>query len=235
MNNHVSGFRSFRAKQLHKATAFEKIDTTCVLLYSTVYQVGPTPRSRCPHSARIRLARRSARKSVTLGLTTVANPGILTDMNSNPRGDNDFNTLDPTEEVAWAQVLEHRVRDSASTFAAVVERFRAAGVTPQEVQSHLQDGGDRMYQAAASGKRDWALQFGGEQAVALLAAEVSALMSHLVARAAMVRSMCVEALLDEFSAVSVAGALGVARQKIYQIGRANTAPDFVEHTPWRKA
>lgn len=100
-------------------------------------------------------------------------------------------------------------------------------------QSHLEDAGDRLYQAAASGEEAWAVAFGGERAVALLAAEVSALMSHLVARAASVRSVCVDALLDEFSAVTVAGALGVARQKVYELARPNIDPEYLTTTPWR--
>lgn len=118
---------------------------------------------------------------------------------------------------------------------AVIERFEAAGVTPADVASHLEDGGDRLYAAAASGAAGWASEFGGERAVALLAAEASALMSHLVARAASVRSVCVEALLDEFSAVTVAGALGVARQKVYELARTSVDPDFLTTTPWRRS
>jgi hypothetical protein len=133
----------------------------------------------------------------------------------------------------WVRVLAHRRRDSPAAVTAVIERFGAAGVTPDQVASHLQDGGDRLYAVAASGGEGWASEFGGERAVALLAAEVSALMSHLVARAASVRSVCVEALLDEYSAVTVAGALGVARQKVYELARPSVDPDYLTTTPWR--
>ena len=43
----------------------------------------------------------------------------------------------------------------------------------------------------------------------------------------------VEALLDEFSAVTVAGALGVARQKVYELARPNIHPEYLTTTPWR--
>ena len=154
-------------------------------------------------------------------------------MKSNPRGDKPDAGTTLSEEAAWTRVLAHRRKDSPATVNAVIERFRAAGVTPLEVDSHLEDAGDRLYQAAASGEEAWAVAFGGERAVALLAAEVSALMSHLVARAASVRSVCVDALLDEFSAVTVAGALGVARQKVYELARPNIDPEYLTTTPWR--
>lgn len=158
---------------------------------------------------------------------------MLTDMRSNPRGDNRSPGTTPSEEVEWTRVLAHRSTDDSPTIDAVIERFRAAGVTPENVETHLEDAGDRLYQAAGSGAQDWALDFGGERAVALIAAEISALMSHLVARAASVRSVCVEALLDEYSAVTVAGALGVARQKVYELARSNADPGYITTTPWR--
>lgn len=154
-------------------------------------------------------------------------------MTSNPRGDNASPDTAPSEEPEWGRVLAHRGREGPTTVDAVIERFRAAGVLPTEVESHLDDAGDRLYQAAMSGAQDWAVDFGGERAVALLAAEVSALMSHLVARAASVRSVCVEALLDEYSAVTVAGALGVARQKVYELARPSADPGYITTTPWR--
>ncbi|WIY81433.1 hypothetical protein [Propionimicrobium sp. PCR01-08-3] len=156
-------------------------------------------------------------------------------MKSNPRGDNSHPAATSSKQAEWTGVLAHRRKDSPATVAAVIERFEAAGVTPGEVASHLEDGGDRLYAAAASGADNWASAFGGEQAAALLAAEVSALMSHLVARAAGVRSVCVEALLDEFSAVTVGGALGVARQKVYELARASVDPDYLKTTPWRRS
>ncbi|MFT3889930.1 MAG: hypothetical protein QM713_17435 [Arachnia sp.] len=154
-------------------------------------------------------------------------------MDRNPRGDSSLWSPSESEADTWARVLTHRRRDDPATVASVIERFEAAGVTPDQVAFHLQDGGDRLYTAAASGTEGWAAPFGGERAVALLAAEVSALMSHLVARAASVRSVCVEALLDEFSAVTVAGALGVARQKVYELARAGVDSDYLTTTPWR--
>lgn len=159
---------------------------------------------------------------------------MLVCMSSNPRDDNVVGGPELSGEAEWARVLAHRSREQATTVSAVIERFRAAGLTPADVESHLQDAGDRLYAAAASGEESWADAFGGERAAALLAAEISALMSHLVARAASVRSVCVEGLLDEFSAVTVAGALGVARQKVYELARASAETDYLTTTPWRR-
>jgi hypothetical protein len=151
-------------------------------------------------------------------------------MSSNPRGDN---TPDSDLDAEWARVLAHRRREGGHVFEAVVERLRAAGVAPSDVESHLSDGGDRLYAAARSRSDRWADEFGGPRAVAVLAAEVSALMSHLVARAASVRSVCVDALLDEYSAVTVAGAIGVARQKVYELAKSQVDDDYLAHSPWR--
>ncbi|WP_143938787.1 hypothetical protein [Tessaracoccus rhinocerotis] len=155
-------------------------------------------------------------------------------MDSNPWGDSSLVPDSSSRPAEWSHVLEHRRKDGPETVEAVVERFEAAGVTPAQVASHLEDGGDRLFAAAASGGEDWAAPFGGERAVALISAEVSALMSHLVARAASVRSVCVDALLEEFSAVTVAGALGVARQKVYELARASVDPEYLTTTPWRR-
>jgi len=155
---------------------------------------------------------------------------MLNIMTSNPRGDNTpIGDLDDD----WVRVLAHRQREEQHVLEAVVERFRDAGVTPADVESHLRDGGDRLYAAARSRDDGWADEFGGPRAVAVLAAEVSALMSHLVARAASVRSVGVEALLDEFSAVTVAGAIGVARQKVYELAKPEVDGDYIAHSPWR--
>ncbi|PXA75298.1 hypothetical protein [Auritidibacter sp. NML100628] len=113
----------------------------------------------------------------------------------------------------------------------VVERFRAAGVRPDEVESHLCDAGDRLYAVATSDDDRWADEFGGPRAVAVLAVEISALMSHLVARAASIRSVCVEAMLEEFSAVTVAGAIGVVRQKVYELAKPEADKDYLDHSP----
>lgn len=139
---------------------------------------------------------------------------MLSDMTSNPRGDNLYGSPELPEETAWTRVLAHREREQATAIEAVIERFRAAGVTPEDVESHLQDGGDRLYAAVASGRDGWSEEFGGERAVALLAAEVSALMSHLIARARRDGEVGLRrGAADEFS-VTVAGALGVARQSL---------------------
>ena len=69
----------------------------------------------------------------------------------------------------------------------------------------------------------WADEFGGYLAVALLAAEVSALAAHLNSRASAARGRAVDALLEEYSAVTVAARLGVSRQKVYEIARGGAS------------
>ncbi|MCK6066545.1 MULTISPECIES: hypothetical protein [Microbacterium] len=117
----------------------------------------------------------------------------------------------------WTAVLAHR--QDAATAAQVRDRFIEHGVTPDTVAAALGDGGAGLASAATSGRPDWAVPYGGLLGVALVAAEVAAYSSHLVARASAVRSVAVSALLEDFSAVSVAGDLGVSRQKVYEIAR----------------
>jgi hypothetical protein len=69
--------------------------------------------------------------------------------------------------------------------------------------------------------------------VALLAAEVGALTAHLTSRSSAIRAVAVEALLDDYSAVTVANRLGVSRQKVYDIARPNSTTTFVDRVPWR--
>ncbi|WP_157440632.1 hypothetical protein [Actinokineospora inagensis] len=130
----------------------------------------------------------------------------------------------------WAAVLAHRpveVRDS------VRDRFVANGVTAGQVGAVLADAGDTLCAAATGADEGWADYFGGAVAVALLAAEVSALVAHLNSRASAVRARAVRELLDEYSAVSVAAHLGVARQKVYDIGRGQQDLDtFIDEVPW---
>ncbi len=116
----------------------------------------------------------------------------------------------------WALVLAHRDDDERPD---VIERFEAVGVQPHDVQRALADGGDRLFAAVRDEQPDWTDEFGGPAAVAMLAAEVSALAAHLNARASVVRGRAVSALLDDYSAISVAAALGVSRQKIYDLAR----------------
>lgn len=72
-------------------------------------------------------------------------------MDRNPRGDK--LQPGPADSAAdqWIRVLAHRQKDAPATVASVIERFDAAGVTPNQVASHLEDGGDRLYAAASSG------------------------------------------------------------------------------------
>jgi hypothetical protein len=71
--------------------------------------------------------------------------------------------------------------------------------------------------------------------VALLAAEVSALAAHVNSRASVVRSRAVGELLDDYSAVTVAGGIGVSRQKVYDIGRPAPPRSFITRVPWRRS
>jgi hypothetical protein len=117
----------------------------------------------------------------------------------------------------------------------VRDRFIDNGLTVDQVAAVLEDGGDALYAAASGDDKDWTDQFGGAVAVALLAAEVSALAAHLNSRASAVRARAVQELLDEYSAVSVAAHLGVSRQKVYDIGRGNDLGTFLDHAPWRQS
>ena len=136
----------------------------------------------------------------------------------------------PGVDISWDAVLAHRTPD---TRAPARERFESAGVPPELVRAALADGGDALFAAAVSGAAGWTDPFGGPLAVALIAAEVSALTAHLTSRASAVRALAVEALLDDFSAVTVATRLGVSRQKVYDIARPNPTSSFVDHAPWR--
>ena len=148
-------------------------------------------------------------------------------MSSQPRGDSPA-VADPQ----WQQVLTHRAADDGSRDVAAT-RFTERGITPEQVSAVIADCGDALYSAAASGEPGWAEPFGGPLAVALLAAEVSIFAAHLNSRASGVRSAAVAELLDEYSAVTVASELGVARQKVYEIARAGLRPPYIEQVPWR--
>lgn len=118
--------------------------------------------------------------------------------------------------LTWDEVLSHRESDQVP---ALVARFDDAGVSLDLVRSVLADSGESLAQALQSGEQGWADRFGGLLAVALLAGEVAARSAFLVSRASTVRSVAVDALLEEFSAVFVAKSIGVSRQKVYEIGR----------------
>jgi len=150
-------------------------------------------------------------------------------MTSNPGGDS---SIAATRQSSWAAVLAHRIGDPAE-FDQVVSRLTSCGLSAQQVHAVLADGGDALYAAAQSGRPDWCNAFGGPLAVALLAAEVGALAAHLNGRASGIRSLAVDLLLDEFSAVAVAGELGVARQKVYEIAKGGLRPPYIETVPWR--
>lgn len=136
----------------------------------------------------------------------------------------------PRGDTSWDVVLAHRAPD---TRAAIRERFESAGVAAADIRSVLADGGDELFAAATGGAADWAGRWGGPLAVALLAAEVGAMTAHLTSRSSAIRAVAVEALLDDYSAVTVANRLGVSRQKVYDIARPNPAGSFIDHAPWR--
>jgi hypothetical protein len=133
----------------------------------------------------------------------------------------------------WETLPAHR--DPADPGrAGVLTRLQDAGLTPQDVLAALRDAGDALHEQATSAEADWTRQVGGPLAVALLAAEVGALAAHLGTRAAAVRSRAVTELLDDYSAVAVAEALGVSRQKVYDIAREVDRPPFIRTSPWRQ-
>jgi hypothetical protein len=138
----------------------------------------------------------------------------------------------PRDDIlAWERTLAHRPPEARGV---VCHRFADSGITPDQVKAVLDDGGDALYAAASSGSKDWTDRFGGPLAVALLAAEVSALCAHLNARGSAVRALAVDALLDDFSAVTVAARLGVSRQKVYELSRASRGSSFIDQVPWRQ-
>ena len=147
---------------------------------------------------------------VTPGLTSRRVGATMPLMDRQPGGD-----------TQWRAILAHRPDDLADAAAA---RFVESGITPDQVRAVLDDLGGSLCAAAGGGGDDWSAPFGGRLAVALLAAEVSALAAHLNSRASTVRALAVEALLDEYSAVTVAARLGVSRQKVYEIGRGGGRP-----------
>lgn len=116
----------------------------------------------------------------------------------------------------------------------MASRLAEAGLTPRHLAAALVDGGDALYAASRTATDGWSEPFGGDLGVALLAAEVSALAAHLNSRASAVRALAVDALLDDYSAVAVASALGVSRQKVYDISKGGTVAAFLDISPWRQ-
>ena len=150
-------------------------------------------------------------------------------MASNPRGDKVPGEIPDAE---WQSALSHRPEEDGSRDAAAA-RFTAAGVGAVQVRDALSDGGDALYEAARQRSAGWTEPFGGSLAVALLAAEISVFAAHVNSRASGIRSEAVAELLEDYSAVTVAGELGVSRQKVYEIARAGLRPPYVVTMPWR--
>lgn len=118
---------------------------------------------------------------------------------------------------SWVAALAHR---EPADVPALVARLEEVGVTPEMVVAAIADLGASLTAASArAGDEGWADAFGGPFAVALLAAEVSAYASNIVSLASRARSIAVDELLEDYSAVHVASRLGVSRQKVYEIGR----------------
>lgn len=117
----------------------------------------------------------------------------------------------------WASVLAHRPDPTAREAARA--RFEAQGVSAELVAANLAHTGETLFRDISSGRPDWAVPYGGLLAAALIAGEVAIYSSVLVARASSVRAVAVDALLEDFSAISVAASLGVSRQKVYEIAR----------------
>lgn len=132
---------------------------------------------------------------------------------------------------SWDQALAHRPEDLR---AGVAERFAEAAISPEVVEDVLRDCGDELHRAAGAGDPHWADRYGGRLGVALLSAEVSALASHLNARASAVRAVAVDELLEDFSAITVAARLGISRQKVYEISRGRHDDQFIDRVPWRR-
>lgn len=164
---------------------------------------------------------------VTRGLTTTLCWRTIIFMSIQPGGDS---VAEGAVSAKWHHVLAHRLDEHSRTAAA--RRFEECGVSAEEVEAALMDGGDTLFAAAQTG-RLWAEHFGGALAVALISAEISALAAHVNSRASGLRSVAVAELLDDFSAVTVAEALGVSRQKVYEISRAGLRPPYVNKVPWR--
>ncbi|WP_346925637.1 hypothetical protein [uncultured Arthrobacter sp.] len=150
-------------------------------------------------------------------------------MTSKPRGDS---TPGAASDAGWQAVLSHRTEEDGSRDAAAA-RFTAAGVGAAQVREVLSDGGDALYQSVRQRSADWAEPFGGYLAVALLAAEVSVFAAHVNSRASGIRSEAVAELLEDYSAITVAGELGVSRQKVYEIARTGLRPPYIDTVPWR--
>lgn len=122
-----------------------------------------------------------------------------------------------TVTAEWASVLAHRPDLTAREAAQA--RFESQGVSAELVAASLADTGEALFRDISSGRPDWAVPYGGLLAAALIAGEVAIYSSALVARASSVRAVAVDALLEDFSAISVAASLGVSRQKVYEIAR----------------
>lgn len=154
-------------------------------------------------------------------------------MNRKPRGDTAPGeaTAAPPPPEEWHQVLAHRVSGGADV-TDLIARYTNCGITPHQVRQVLMDGGDGLYAAATSGESNWTEQFGGPLGATLLATEVSVFASHLNTRASGVRSVAVEALLEDYSAVTVAAELGISRQKVYEIARDGLRGPHLPHLPW---
>lgn len=134
--------------------------------------------------------------------------------------------IDPTPALTaeWDAALAYRPVAQRGEVAADLTHY---GIAPDRVREHLLDGGATLWAAAqhADDDPDWAEPLGGPLAVTLLAREVMAYLDHMQSLAAEVRGRGISALLQDFSAVTVAEALRVSRPGLYGMAAAR-APQY---------
>lgn len=118
---------------------------------------------------------------------------------------------------SWEEILSHRAEQERQ---GIQDRFLSHGVSSAIVAEALRDGGATLAASALSRAPEWSVPYGGLVGAALVAGEVAAHASWLVSRAASVRSLAVENLLEDISAVTLAQMLGISRQKVYEIARS---------------
>lgn len=140
-------------------------------------------------------------------------------------------SLEPPTEVdpllpEWDAVLLYRAPALRSVIAS---DLAVQGVTPAVLRSHLADGGDRLWAAAAAhpGDPTWVEPFGGGLAVALLARESLEYHVHLSNRAAETRTRAVQVLELTYSKVTIAEALRMSRQALQEIAAGRKLTQYI--------
>lgn len=137
--------------------------------------------------------------------------------------------VDPMDD--WASVLAYRTSDDIVSTVVTLERH---GITSAQLRWHLADGGDALWTATTiAAGANWADQFGGAAAAAVLAREVQEYSAHLAARAATVRSRAVNTLLARFSVAAIAESFGISRQAVDKVARGRGGPAEFITKIWR--